>query len=58
MFKRGYSIIGITKYLSNPEKAKKNISTIHQIENQRQNIIKQFQLMQQLKLALIQEVLK
>jgi hypothetical protein len=50
--------LGITKYLSNPEKAKKNISTIHQIEKQRQNIIKQFQLMQQLKLVLIQEVLK
>ena len=50
--------LGISKYLSNPEKAKKNISTIHQIENQRQTILKQFQLMQQLKLVLIQEVLK
>jgi hypothetical protein len=50
--------LGITKYFSNPEKAKKNISTIYQIEKQRQTILKQFQLMQQLKLALIQEVLK
>ncbi len=50
--------LGIKKYQSNPEKALKNISTIHQLENQRQTILKQFQLMQQLKLVLIQEVLK
>jgi hypothetical protein len=50
--------LGIKKYQVNPQKAKKNITTIHQLEKQRQTILKQFQLMQQLKLALIQEVLK
>ncbi|MBI1836420.1 MAG: hypothetical protein HYR91_04055 [Flavobacteriia bacterium] len=49
---------GISKFISNPEKAQKNITSIHQLEKQRQTILKQFQLMQQLKLALIQEVLK
>jgi hypothetical protein len=50
--------LGIKKYQANTEKAKKNISTIHQIENQRQTILKQFHLMQQLKLVLIKEILK
>jgi hypothetical protein len=49
--------LGISKYVSNPQKAKKNITAIHQLEKQRQTILKQFQLMQQLKLALIQEVM-
>jgi hypothetical protein len=50
--------LGITKYLSNPEKAKKNISTINQIEKQRINILKQLDLMKQIKLALMFEILK
>ncbi len=50
--------LGIKKYQANPEKAKKSISTIHQLENQRQTILKQFHLMQQLKLVLIKEILK
>ena len=49
---------GISKLQEKPEKVKQNISTIAKIEKQRLNIVKQIQLIQQLKLALIQDVLK
>lgn len=50
--------LGIKKYQANHEKAKKNITKIQQIENQMKKIMKQFQLMQQLKITLVREVLK
>ena len=49
---------GIDKLNLNPEKVKKNISAVAKIEEQRINILKQLDLMKQLKFALISEVLK
>ena len=50
--------LGITKYLSNPEKAKKNISAVIKIEEQRINILKQLNLIKKLKMTLMFDVLK
>ena len=50
--------LGITKYLSNPEKAKKNILAVAKIEEQSINVLNQLNLMKQLKMAIIQELLK
>jgi hypothetical protein len=49
---------GIEKLNLNPEKVKKNISAVAKIEEQIINVLKQLDLMKQLKMALIFEVLK
>ena len=49
---------GIEKLLSNPEKVKKNISKIVQMEKHQMNIQKQLNLIKQMKRALIFEVLQ
>lgn len=49
---------GIDKLNLNPEKVKKNISAVAKIEEQRINILKQLDLMKQLKMALMFDVLK
>ena len=49
---------GIEKLLSNPDKVKRNISKIVQMEKHQMNIQKQLNLIKQMKQALIFEVLK
>jgi hypothetical protein len=49
---------GIEKLLSNPDKVKRNISKIVQMEKHQVNIQKQLELIKQMKRALIFEVLK
>ncbi len=49
---------GIEKLLSNPDKVKRNISKIIQMEKHQVNIQKQLNLIKQMKQALIFEVLK
>ena len=49
---------GIEKLNLNPEKVKKNISAVAKIEEQRITILKQLELIKQLKMALMFEVLK
>jgi hypothetical protein len=49
---------GIEKLLSNPDKVKRNISKMIQIEKHQVNIQKQLELIKQMKRALIFEVLK
>lgn len=50
--------MGIEKMVLNPEKVRKNISAIAKIEENRLNVLKQIQLMNELKRCLIMEVLK
>jgi hypothetical protein len=50
--------IGLEKLLSNPDKVKRNISKIVQMEKHQMNIQKQLDLIKQMKRALIFEVLK
>ena len=50
--------IGLEKLTINPEKVRKNISKIVQIEKHQINIQKQLDLIKQMKRALIFEVLK
>ena len=49
---------GIEKFLSNPDKVKRNISKIVQMEKHQMNIQKQLNLIKQMKQALIFEMLK
>jgi hypothetical protein len=49
---------GIVKLEQDPIKVKKNISAVAKIEEHRLNILKQIQLMQQLKLSLMFDILK
>lgn len=48
----------IQKFSQNPEKVKKNIATVVQIEEKRKSLLAQFNLMQELKQALIMEALR
>ncbi len=50
--------IGIEKLEKNPVKVKQNISAVVKIEQQRINVLKQLDLMKQLKMALMFDILK
>jgi len=50
--------IGVEQLEKNPVKVRKNISAVAKIEEHRLNILKQIQLMQQLKLSLMFDILK